>query len=177
MPQDYVLHDAIVRVARAGITTGCGTGGFCPDAPVTRAQMAIFMLRAEHGVVYHPPPATGTVFADVAKTSFGSAWIEQFGAEGITKGCGGGNYCPTNTLTRGEMSVFVLRTLHGSGYLPPDPAGVFADVPVSHPFARWIEQLAAEGITSGCGGSNFCPSDLVTRAHLSAFLARAFDLP
>ena len=139
--------------------------------------MAIFMLRAEHGSEHHPPPATGTVFSDVPTDAFASAWIEEFAAEGMTKGCGSGNYCPAGTLTRGEMSVFVLRTRHGSAYRPPDPVGVFVDVPASYLFARWIEELAAEGITAGCGGGKFCPDDLVTRAQLSAFLARAFHLP
>ncbi|HEY7113695.1 MAG TPA: YCF48-related protein [Thermoanaerobaculia bacterium] len=177
VPQSYVLHDAIVRVARAGITTGCGTGGFCPDAFVSRSEMAIFLLRAEHGADHHPPPATGSVFADVPPGGFAAAWIEEFAGEGITKGCGGGNYCPTLTISRGEMAVFVLRTVHGATFRPPDPAGIYSDVPVTHPFARWIEELAAEGISSGCGGGKFCPADAVSRAHLAGFLARAFHLP
>jgi hypothetical protein len=37
---------AINAIADAGITQGCGTGTFCPDAPVTRAEMASFLVRA-----------------------------------------------------------------------------------------------------------------------------------
>jgi hypothetical protein len=40
----------------------------------------------------------------------------------------------------------------------------------------WIEQLAAEGITSGCGGGTYCPEDSVTRAQMAVFLVLAFDL-
>jgi hypothetical protein len=49
-------------------------------------------------------------------------------------------------------------------------------VPTSDPFFRAIEALAASGITSGCGGGNFCPNDVVTRAQLAKFLALALGL-
>ncbi len=45
------------------------------------------------------------------------------------------------------------------------------------PFAAWIEQLAAEGVTGGCGGGNYCPLNNVTRGQMAAFLYNAFDLP
>ena len=54
----------IEDLADSGITAGCGTGLFCPDAAVTRAQMAVFLLKARHGSAYAPPPAVG-VFDDV----------------------------------------------------------------------------------------------------------------
>ena len=37
-------------------------------------------------------------------------WIERLYAEAITAGCGGGNYCPSTSNTRGEMAVFLVRT-------------------------------------------------------------------
>jgi hypothetical protein len=67
--------------------------------------------------------------------------------------------------------------MRGSAYTPPPATGAFGDVPVSYWAAGWIEQLAAEGITSGCGGGNYCPDSPVTRAQMAAFLVRAFSLP
>jgi hypothetical protein len=52
----------------------------------------------------------------------------------------------------------------------------FHDVPAADPFYRVIEALAASGITSGCGGGNFCPNDFVTRAQVAKFLANALGL-
>jgi hypothetical protein len=124
-----------------------------------------------------PPAASGTVFSDVPASAFAAAWIEQLAEEGITTGCGGGKYCPNASVTREQMAVFLLRAKHGSAYVPPAADGDFDDVPVSSPYARWIEQLAAEGITSGCGGSNFCPTDPVTRGQMAVFLVNAFGLP
>ena len=71
-------------------------------------------------------------------------WIEALAAAGITGGCGGGNYCPTNVVTRQQMAVFLLKTKHGSSYVPPVCSGDFLDVPCPSQFADWIEQLAAE---------------------------------
>jgi hypothetical protein len=50
---------------------------------------------------------------------------------------------------------------------------MFNDVPASSPFCPFIEELARRGITGGCGGGNFCPSDPVTRQQMAVFLVRA----
>lgn len=74
--------------------------------------MAIFLLRLKHGGNYTPPPATGTVFADVQASYWAAAWIEELANEGITSGCGGGLYCPNASVTRAEMAVLLVRTLN-----------------------------------------------------------------
>ena len=93
----------------AGITGGCGSGAFCPQNPVRRDQMAPFLIKARHGPDFVPPPCTGAIFADVQCPSLFADWIEQLNLEGITSGCGGNNYCPSNPVTRGQMAVFVVR--------------------------------------------------------------------
>jgi glucose/arabinose dehydrogenase len=177
VPASYWASSQIETIADAGITSGCGGRRYCPELAVTRAQMAVFLLRGVHGSSYMPPAASGTVFSDVPASAFAAAWIEQLAEEGVTTGCGGGKYCPNASVTREQMAVFLLRAKHGSAYVPPAADGDFDDVPVSSPYARWIEQLAAEGITSGCGGSNFCPTDPVTRGQMAVFLVNAFGLP
>ncbi|MBK7318044.1 S-layer homology domain-containing protein [Candidatus Villigracilis affinis] len=180
VPFSHWANSYIERLYKAGITGGCGTMPltYCPDATVTRAQMAIFILRGIHGKAYSPPPASGTVFADVPAGAFAADWIEQLALEGITSGCGNSNYCPDATITRAEMSIFLLRGEHGSAYTPPTATGtVFGDVPLGSFAVDWIEQLAFEGITSGCGGGNYCPDNSVTRAEMAVFLVRAFGLP
>ncbi|PKN93168.1 MAG: hypothetical protein CVU44_12125 [Chloroflexi bacterium HGW-Chloroflexi-6] len=178
VPSTYWAWGFIERLYDAGITSGCGGGGFCPDANVTRGQMAVFLLKGINGPGFTPPAATGTVFGDVPTTHPYAAWIEALADEGITSGCGGGNYCPDINVTRGQMAVFLLRGEHGAAYTPPAATGtVFGDVPVSYGFAAWIEQLAAEGITGGCGAGNYCPDGFVTRAQMAVLLVRTFDLP
>ena len=102
----------IEQFYKDGITGGCGTNPleYCPDGVVTRAQMAIFLLRAKHGKSYIPPKTTG-IFDDVSVTSWGADWIEQLYNEGITGGCGTNplRYCPSNPVTRAQMAVFMVR--------------------------------------------------------------------
>jgi hypothetical protein len=58
-----------------------------------------------------------------------------------------------------------------------DRSGVTRAQTRPSPFAAWIEQLAAEGITGGCGGGNFCPASPNTRGQMAVFLTKTFDLP
>jgi hypothetical protein len=159
------------------ITAGCGGGEYCGMAPVTRAQMAVFLLVSRIGL-YTPPPETGAVFADVPSGSFAAAFIEDLAARGVTAGCGGGNYCPNDAVTREQMAVFLLRTLEGPTYVPPDctEPSTFADVPCASPFARWIEDLVVRGVTAGCGGGLYCPAAPVSRGQMAVFLTTTFGL-
>jgi hypothetical protein len=166
----------ITKLVANQITVGCGGGNYCPLDSVTRQQMAVFLLKSKNGLCYVPPPCVGT-FPDVPCTSPFAPWIEALAAAGITGGCGGGNYCPANPVTRQQMAVFLLKTKHGSSYVPPACDGDFLDVPCPSQFADWIEQLAAESITGGCGGGNYCPIQPVRRDQMAAFLYNTFQFP
>ena len=61
--------------------------------------------------------------------------------------------------------------------ISPDPAtATFADVPVGHPFHRFVEALVAAGITGGCGNGNYCPDAPITRGQMAVFLSAALGL-
>ena len=184
VPPADAFHAYVDALARDGVTSGCGGGNYCRNNDVTRAQMAVFLLKSEHGATYTPPPCTG-IFPDVECTpapAFAVDWIEQLEREGVTGGCGGGDYCPGSPVTRAQMAVFLLKTEHGSSYAPPACTGVFADVacaPTPAFAADWIEQLYAEGVTGGCATSplRYCPGNAVTRGQMAVFLVKAFSLP
>jgi hypothetical protein len=113
VPTAYWAAAWIKQLAADGITGGCGTGVYCPEAPVTRAQMAVFLLRSKHGASYTPPAAgSSTGFSDVPTAYWAAAWIKQLVAEGITSGCGTGTYCPESPVTRAQMAVFLVRTFN-----------------------------------------------------------------
>jgi hypothetical protein len=96
-----------------GITVGCSQVPlrYCPENRVTRAEMAVFLLRSKHGSDYQPPSAEG-IFDDVPASHWAADWIEQLYREGITVGCSQTPflYCPENRVTRAEMAVFLVRT-------------------------------------------------------------------
>jgi hypothetical protein len=175
-PASHFAFFFIEALERSGITGGCGPNLYCPEDPVTRAQMAVFHARGINGAGFIPPAATGNVFADVRAGAFAANYIERLFADGITAGCGGGNYCPNDSVTRAQMAVFLLRARYGADYLPPPATGIFADVPVGSFADAFVEQLAAEGITAGCGNGNYCPDDPITRAQMAVFLVRTFAL-
>jgi hypothetical protein len=59
---------------------------------------------------------------------------------------------------------------------PAPGTATFGDVPTSHPFFAAVEALVASGVTSGCGGGNFCPDDPLTRGQMAVFLSKALGL-
>ena len=102
--------------------------------------------------------------------------MEELTRRGVTGGCGGPNYCPSAAVSRDQMAVFVLRTLDPALSPPACTTPMFTDVPASSPFCRWVEELARRGVTSGCGGGNYCPSAPITREQMAVFLSVAFGL-
>ncbi|MGE5415087.1 MAG: S-layer homology domain-containing protein [Syntrophomonadaceae bacterium] len=179
VPTSHQFYKFVENLFHNGVTGGCAGGNYCPSNPVTRAQMAVFLLKGEHGSTYLPPACAATMFTDVPCPTGGFVdWINQLATEGITGGCGGGNYCPGNSVTRGQMAVFLLKGEHGGAYVPPAcSATVFTDVPCpSAQFVNFINELNAEGITGGCGGGNYCPANPVNRGQMAVFLVKTFGL-
>jgi hypothetical protein len=179
VPPGNTFHDDIVKLVANQVTVGIGGGLYGVDDGVKRQSMAVFVLKAEHGVCYTPPPCTPPgAFADVPCPSPFADWIEAMAAEGITGGCGGGNFCPLATVRRDQMAPFLLKAVHGPNYTPPRCNGIFADVPCPSLFADWIEQLKAENVTVGCGnGTVYCPANANTRGQMATFLNKALRLP
>jgi hypothetical protein len=171
VPEGAFGDTFINSIFYSGITAGCGGNNYCPDAPITRAQMAVF-LETSLGTTT-APPCNGGIFTDVNPTSVGAAFcgfIEKLSTDGITGGCGPTTFCPNDPITRGQMAVFIEAALRN----PANPCGSrFTDVPATNQFCGFIDRLAADGISGGCGGTNFCPDAPVTRAQMAVFLGAA----
>ncbi len=167
----------IETLFHTGVTGGGTCGGYCPQTAVQRKQMAAFLLKASEGASYVPPPVTG-IFADVLQADPFAPWIEELYRRGIAAGCAASplRYCPSALVKRQQMPVFLLKTLLGSGYVPPAPTGLYSDVSVTNPFAAWIEDLTNRQIAAGCGGGKFCPTTSITRAQMAVFLVKTFGL-
>jgi hypothetical protein len=173
---DHWAHPSVEKLSTASLATACDDGNYCPDTFVSRAELAMFLEYVVHGTDYVPPEANGNLFDDVGVDGLAVDFIEHLYLDGIVSGCGGSRYCPDDRVTNGQIAELVLKAKHGAGYLPLSPVGIFYDVDLSHPAAGWVEQLSAEEIYSGCGGGNYCPDDLVTRAQLAVIVAVALRL-
>ena len=87
-------------------------------------------------------------------------------------------YVLLGTITDDSISLLAraARVRYQLQLSPAPATATFADVPTNYIYFRAIEALAASGITSGCGGGNFCPNQPVTRGELAKFLANALGL-
>lgn len=163
----------IESIAEAGVTRGCNppyNDRFCPDARVTRGQMAAFLVRAL-GLAEN----THSGFTDVPLSSTFAMDIGKLATAGITRGCNppdNDEFCPDDPVSREQMAAFLVRAL---GLNANDHAG-FVDVPPSNTFYNDIGKLATAGITKGCNpprNDRYCPGDSVTRGQMAAFLDRS----
>ncbi len=158
--------EAIVWLAEEGITQGCNpptNDRYCPEDPVTRGQMAAFLVRT-----FGYTDAGSVDLADDNGSVFESD-IERLATAGVTLGCNppaNDRFCPNDRLTRGQMAAFLVRafgyTDAGSVDLADDNGSVFESD---------IERLATAGVTLDCNppaNDRFCPNDRLTRGQMAA---------
>ena len=176
VPQSNPFHDAIHTIAADGISAGCGNGDFCPNAAVSRAQMAVFLLKAEHGASYAPPPRRAPFSRTSPFPPSPPRGSNRSRPKSITAGLRRRSFSARRRQSRGPRWRFSCSRLPSAPptFRRPPPEESFADVSSSSFAAPWIEDLAARGITSGCGGGNYCPSEFSTRAQMAVFLVRTF---
>ena len=101
----------IGELVRRGVTAGCGGGRYCPAAPVTREQMAVFLLKALEGAGFQPAACTPGRFTDVPCSNPFAPWIGELVTRGITAGCSASSFCPGQPVTRAQMAVFLVEDL------------------------------------------------------------------
>lgn len=167
-------HEGAIEAIRvAGITTGCDPVGdrYCPGQSVTRAEMAVFLVRAL-GETTGPHQST---FSDVPAGTFYSPSVERIAALGISTGVGNGRYNPSGLVSRSEMAAFLIRAL---GEIESGATESFTDVPPDAWYAGYTARLLEISVTTGCATApvRYCPGGAVTRAEMAPFLARAFGL-
>ncbi len=144
-------------------STPTGDPGTIVNVKVTLPDTTVILLNDGWFYDFLDLP-TGALFHDDVRTLV---------ADGVTAGCGGGNYCPNSPVLRKQMATFVLKAKYGSTYLPPPATGIFTDVPASDPFAPWIEALYHLGVVAGCApGPAYCPNDPVLRQQMPVFLLK-----
>jgi hypothetical protein len=70
--------------------------------------------------------------------------------------------------------MWLTKANHAPGWEPPTcTEAPFLDVPCTHPAARWIAEMKAEGISSGTGGGLYSPDATVQRQQMAVLLLRA----
>ena len=184
LPSDPYF-DYVSLMSSYGITVGCQASPplYCPTAPVTRSQMAVFVMRgleiATGTALSYPPTA---YFQDVPTSGVPDSiyfpYVQAIAQLGITAGCQTSPplYCPDQSITQGQMAVFMITGWMLANNLttftyPTTPS--FTDVPSTDPFFKFVQKMAQLGFWTGCGGGSYCESSAVTRDQMAPMIMRA----
>ncbi|MER2190292.1 MAG: S-layer homology domain-containing protein [Solibacillus sp.] len=133
---------------------------------VTREEVAVMVAKAV-GLDGTP---RATKFSDVKKSNPNSGYIQSAVEAGIINGYTDGTFKPNTKVTRGHMAAFISRAFD-----LPNGSKTFKDVKKGHTAFEAVSRLAAAKITTGYEDGTFKPNNHLTRAHISAFLARAIQ--
>jgi hypothetical protein len=187
VPKGQWAYCAISACNLAGIVQGYSDGTYKPTNPVTRDQMAVYISRALAGGDDGVPtgPATAT-FPDVPTDYWAFKYVEYAVTENVVKGYSDGTYKPTDQVDRGQMAVFIARSIYTPtaarldliGYTPPTTA-TFPDVPTSFWAYKYVEYIAqpAIAVTKGYPDGDYHPEYICTRDQMAVYVARALRLP
>ena len=204
-----LFYRKIETILHNGITSGCTTTTYCPSDAVPRSQMAIFVAKAIagpggtipvsgnlNGTPYNCSVGGTSAFTDVAPTDTFCRQVHYIAVQNVTLGCGPSLYCPTELVSRLDMSAFIAKGMvapAGGDGVPltygPDPnTGLqyscdpsspnihFVDVPATNSFCKHAHFLWAKGVIGGCTATEYCPDPPVARDAMAKFLANAFSL-
>ena len=182
----------IEACADAGIVSGYGDGTYQPGNPVTRDQMAVYISRALAGGDWYVPDFTGTPkFSDVPEGDWALDYVQYAVQSNVVQGYGDGTYHPQEQVNRAQMAVYVARALVApsgeaglADYVPADPRN-FPDVPDTgygddgtEPYWAYahIEYCVEHAVVQGYLDGYYHPDEVVTRAQMAVYVARAFEL-
>ena len=178
----HLFYSYIEKVLHSGVTTGCTSTSYCPDALVQRGQMAKFICASMDATTSGSCTIStcSGIFMDVVTSNPFCAYIEALYNAGAVSGCQSAPqllYCPGNITQRQTMAKFICNAMQiaqPGTCVTTTCAGIFNDVPASNVFCPYIEALYNAGITSGCSLSTYCPLNNVSRGQMAKFLVNAF---
>lgn len=181
-----------------GIASGCTWNAFSAAPWVTFVEPATVLSQSEGSLNYvvapstSPEPRTASIHAagnlvqilqkgtasiapygDVPADNLFADYIRIIKTNAVTTGCSATNFCPSDTTTRGQMAVFIVRSVLGTDDFTVRAEPYFSDVQPNHPLFKWIQKMREMNITTGCGLVTYCPNDPVTRGQMAVFLVRA----
>ena len=165
-------HEAVTSLKEQGVFEGTDCEeGFCPEDPMERWQMAVWLIRVLDG--QEPMPVSESRFVDVDAQESWAPFVERLSDLEITTGCNQEppKYCPQSSVRRNQMATFLYRAFD----LPDaKEAAGFVDVSEDSWAYKPVNALMASKITTGCNKLplRYCPDNLVTKAQAATFLHR-----
>jgi hypothetical protein len=176
--------DYVSLMSNYGITVGCQTSPplYCPSEAVTRAEMAVFIVRglnlATNTSLTYPPTA---YFQDVPPSGITDSeyfpYVQRLAQLGITVGCqtSPALFCPDESIPQAQMAVFVIRAWMLANNIPTltyPTTPYFTDVAATDEYFPYIQKMAQLGFWTGCGGGQYCENSAVTRDQMAPMIMR-----
>jgi hypothetical protein len=186
VPWDNWAFSFIEAAVSANVVQGYGAT-YNPTGVVTRDQMAVYLARATaggDGNVYVPTSVVEPSFPDVLADHWAYKYIEYCRDKGVVTGFPDGTYGPTVEVNRGQMAVYIARSMANpvgdvglAGYMPPT-APTFPDVTTTSDWTwalRYVEYIAEQEVTAGYPDGLYHPERTVTRDQMAVYTP-AFSL-
>ncbi len=181
---DNWAYNQIEACYEAGVVAGYYDGTYEPEVIVSRDQMAVYVSRALLGDANIPAGPDTPTFSDVPTSQWAYRYIECAASQHIVYGYYDGTYGPDLPVDRGQMAVFMSRSIvsptgdDGLANYSPPATPTFPDVPLDYWAFRYVEYLAdpARGVVSGYSDGCYHPEISCTRDQMAVYVARAFGL-
>ncbi|MFJ7408952.1 MULTISPECIES: S-layer homology domain-containing protein [unclassified Lysinibacillus] len=168
IPNNYVYYKEIEYLTTHNIITGQADGTFRPNDKLTRAHAAVIISRA---LELNTKNVKNPSFKDIQANHIYYKEIAAVVEAGIMSGRENNTFDPNATLTRAQMAKIVAIAYELKG-----TSGIaFKDVPKDHWAYTYVQQLAANNITTGYDGNIYKPNEAISRAHFGLFLYRAIN--
>lgn len=177
VPESHSLALEIEYLAGAGVISGYTDGTFKPNAPIAKKHIAKMLT---HALLLPTTDLKPLPYKDVPMTHPYYKEIAAVYTAGIFSDAE--NFRPELSISRAFMAKIISTSFELKSIA--QNAMTYVDVPTTSEFYRPIQLVTMNNIAQGYELTNgygpttfaFAPSNLLTRAHFSAFLARAMSL-
>ena len=170
---NHWASENIAFMAEKGFAGGVGDGRFAPEANITRAQFAAFLVR----ILAVPESGAALNFTDVKAGDWYYAPLATAYQAGLIKGLTSDKIAPNDNITREQMAVMLVRAMEYKGKTFPDAKGLtFTDKGTVSPWAvAGISQSAQLNLIGGFPNGTFMPQANATRAQAIVMLHRLYN--
>ncbi len=171
VPYGHVFYSSVMDLVNRDITQGYGGSVFGENDYISRAQIAVMLVRARSDL---KPEGMRSDFTDVPAGYWAEGEIAAAKKSGILDGYGDGTFGPDDYITRAQLSKMVAKAF--SIKVDAGNPVIFTDVPSNYWAKEYISDLASNQIVGGYGGGLFGPDDPASRGQFSKYLSNALNL-
>lgn len=163
-------YEAVMQCAAKGIVAGYPDGTYRPNDSFTRAEAAVFAVKAA-GIDVSAYEDVDTVFSDVS--GWATKWIVAAYENGLAAGKGNGIFDPEAKVTREEFVTMLVTAAGIDADSYADVACVFPDV--SGWATKYVVAAYENKLVSGYTDGTFGLGKLITRAEAASIVSAALS--